>query len=100
MAAAVVGNSSSGIIEVPAFGIPTVNIGARQRGRLAADSVLNCEPNAKAIGLALQQALSREFAEASKKTVNPYGQGTAAEAIVNVLKRFDGAFHKSFHNLS
>lgn len=100
MAAAVVGNSSSGIIEVPAFGIPTVNIGARQKGRLAADSVLHCEPNSKAIELALQQALSSECAEASKKTVNPYGQGNAAEAIVNVLERFDGAFHKSFHNLS
>lgn len=100
MAAAVVGNSSSGIIEVPTFGIPTVNIGARQKGRLAAGSVLHCEPNTKAIELGLQQALSNEFAEASKETVNPYGQGNTAEAIVNVLARFDGASHKSFHNLS
>lgn len=99
-ATAVVGNSSSGIIEVPAFGIPTVNIGTRQKGRLAADSVLHCEPNSNAIELAIRQALSPEFAEASKTVINPYGQGNAAEAIVNVLERFDGAFHKSFHNLS
>lgn len=100
MSAAVVGNSSSGIIEVPAFGVPTVNIGARQKGRLAADSVLHCEPNSKAIEGALQRALSPEFAAASKETVNPYGQGNAAAAIMDVLERFDGAFHKSFHNLS
>lgn len=100
MAAAVVGNSSSGIIEVPAFGIPTVNIGVRQKGRLAADSVLHCEPSATAIEYALRQALSPEFAAASKNTANPYGQGNAAEAIVHVLERFDGTFHKSFHDLS
>lgn len=100
MASAVVGNSSSGIIEVPAFGIPTVNIGVRQKGRLAADSVLHCEPNAEAIERALHQALSYEFAEISKKTVNPYGQGSVAEAIVSVLEHFDGALHKSFHDLS
>lgn len=100
MAAAVVGNSSSGIIEVPAFGIPTVNIGARQKGRLAADSVLHCEPTAESIGLALHQALSDEFAEISKMAVNPYGQGNASEAIVNVLEHFDEPIHKSFHDLS
>ncbi|MDE3740190.1 UDP-N-acetylglucosamine 2-epimerase [Pseudomonas resinovorans] len=99
-AAAVVGNSSSGIIEVPAFGIPTVNIGARQTGRLAADSVLHCEANCAAIERALHQALSDEFAEISKKAVNPYGQGNAAEAIVSVLEHFDGTLHKSFHDLS
>ena len=100
MADAVVGNSSSGIIEVPAFGIPTVNIGARQKGRLAADSVLHCDPTAESIGLALHQALSDEFAEISKMAVNPYGQGNASEAIVNVLEHFDEPIHKSFHDLS
>jgi UDP-hydrolysing UDP-N-acetyl-D-glucosamine 2-epimerase len=100
MASAVVGNSSSGIIEVPAFGIPTVDIGVRQKGRLAADSVLHCEPNADAIERTLRQALSKEFAEACKTTVNPYGQGNAAEAIMNVLENYDGTFHKSFHDLS
>lgn len=100
MASAVVGNSSSGIIEVPAFGIPTVNIGVRQKGRLAADSVLHCEPTTSSIEQALRQALSKEFEDACKKTVNPYGQGNAAEAIMNVLESYDGTFHKSFHDLS
>lgn len=100
MAAAVVGNSSSGIIEVPSFGIPSVDIGDRQHGRLAADSVLHCEPNAIAIEQAIRRALSNDFAEVSKKTVNPYGQGNAAEAIVRVLENFDGAPHKSFYDLS
>lgn len=100
MASAVVGNSSSGIIEVPSFGIPTIDIGVRQKGRLAADSVLHCEPNTASIEQALRQALSREFADSCKSTVNPYGQGNAAEAIVNVLENDDGAFYKSFHDLS
>lgn len=100
MASAVVGNSSSGIIEVPAFGIPTVDIGVRQKGRLAADSVLHCEPNAASIEHTLRQALSKEFAEVCKTTVNPYGQGNAAEAIMNVLENYDGTFYKSFHDLS
>lgn len=100
MASAVVGNSSSGVIEVPAFGIPTVDIGVRQKGRLAADSVLHCEPTTSAIEQALRQALSKEFAGACKKTVNPYGQGNAAEAIMSVLESYDGTFHKSFHDLS
>jgi len=100
MAAAVVGNSSSGIIEVPSFGISSVNIGVRQQGRLAADSVLHCQPRAEAIERALRKALSPEFAEASKKAANPYGQGNAAAVIVNVLERFDGTFHKSFYDLS
>jgi UDP-hydrolysing UDP-N-acetyl-D-glucosamine 2-epimerase len=100
LADAVVGNSSSGIIEVPAFGIPTVNIGARQKGRLAADSVLNCAAEAGAIKSALRKALTQEFAQLCKHTINPYGTGNAAQSIVNVLEQFDGIFHKSFHDLS
>lgn len=100
MASAVVGNSSSGIIEVPAFGVPTINIGVRQKGRLAADSVLHCEPTIASIEEAIRQALSKEFADACKKTVNPYGNGNAVEAIMKVLENYDGAFNKSFHDLS
>ncbi|WP_223523282.1 UDP-N-acetylglucosamine 2-epimerase [Pseudomonas sp. BF-RE-24] len=100
MASAVVGNSSSGIIEVPAFGIPTVNIGVRQKGRLAADSVLHCEPNGSSIAQAIQKALTPEFTVACKTTVNPYGNGKAAEAILKVLESYDGASHKSFYDLS
>ncbi|PWB36022.1 UDP-N-acetylglucosamine 2-epimerase (hydrolyzing) [Pseudomonas sp. SDI] len=100
LADAVVGNSSSGIIEVPAFGIPTVNIGARQDGRLAADSVLNCKPEPAAIEAALRQALSGEFAALCKQASNPYGAGDAARSIVGVLERFDISHSKSFHDLS
>lgn len=100
LAAVVVGNSSSGIIEVPAFGIPTVNIGARQQGRLSADSVLHCVADVGAIESAIRKALMKEFAELSKYAINPYGKGNASQCIVKVLERFDGIFHKTFHDLS
>jgi UDP-N-acetylglucosamine 2-epimerase (non-hydrolysing) len=99
-AAAVLGNSSSGIIEVPAFGVPTVNVGVRQQGRLAASSILHCEPTRDAIAEALKVALSEEFASFCKGVVNPYGQGDAAKAITDVLEKYDGTFSKSFHDLS
>jgi len=99
LAAAVVGNSSSGIIEVPAFGIPTINIGSRQRGRLAAASVVNCEASVPAIRGALSTVLSKAFQKSCRNIVNPYGQGRAAESVVAVLKQFAGAVPKSFHDL-
>ncbi|NMY95213.1 UDP-N-acetylglucosamine 2-epimerase [Pseudomonas proteolytica] len=100
LASAVVGNSSSGIIEVPAFGVPTVNIGVRQKGRLAASSVLDCEPTAADIKRALDEAVSTQFAASCKTTINPYGQGNASEAIISVLENFDGTSNKSFYDLS
>ena len=100
MADGVVGNSSSGIIEVPAFGVPTVNVGSRQAGRLAAASVINCEPDARSIEAAIRRACSADFASDCKEVVNPYGAGNAAQSIVDVLERFDGTYHKSFHDLS
>lgn len=57
----VIGNSSSGIIEVPSFKIPTINIGDRQKGRIQASSVINCEPNKNDILEAIDKALSNEF---------------------------------------
>lgn len=99
-ATAVVGNSSSGIIEAPAFGIPTVNIGLRQLGRLAADSVLHCPPTASAIEQALIKALSQDFAKHCRNVLNPYGQGNAAAEIAKVLETHTGTFHKHFHDLS
>ena len=68
---AVMGNSSSGIIEVPSFGIPTINIGDRQRRRLHADSVISCSNNEEQIDIALQKALSPEFLDEIKKIKNP-----------------------------
>lgn len=99
LSAAVVGNSSSGIIEVPAFGVPSVNIGARQQGRLAADSVLHCDALASSISEALLTALNDAFVERCRHVSNPYGQGRAAADTVAVLERFVGATPKTFHDL-
>ncbi|MCU1733993.1 MULTISPECIES: UDP-N-acetylglucosamine 2-epimerase [unclassified Pseudomonas] len=99
LADAVVGNSSSGIIEVPAFAVPTVNIGARQDGRLAAESILHCKAQADAIEGTLREALSEEFAEVCKRAVNPYGAGNASHSIASVLERFDMNPNKSFQDL-
>lgn len=99
LAHAVVGNSSSGIIEVPAFHVPTVNIGQRQRGRLAAESVLHCGSTTEAIKNALSKALSESFRTFCRTVTNPYGQGCAASSIVEVLEQFTGANSKTFHDL-
>lgn len=98
-AAAVIGNSSSGIIEAPAFGVPTVNIGARQTGRLAAKSVLNCAPNVQSIRHAISKALSPDFKSSCHGVANPYGGGNAAQQIVRLLEETRGPFHKHFHDL-
>lgn len=78
---AVVGNSSSGLYEVPSFGKPTVDIGDRQKGRLRAGSVIHCEPRADDIAKAIREALAKDCSG----TVNPYGDGDSAEKIANIL---------------
>jgi len=83
---AVVGNSSSGIIEAPSFGIPTINIGDRQKGRLMAKSIINCAPQAKQICNAIKKAFSPKFVKFCKTVNNPYGKGNAAEKIYRVIK--------------
>jgi UDP-hydrolysing UDP-N-acetyl-D-glucosamine 2-epimerase len=90
-AGAVVGNSSSGIVEAPAFGIVTVNIGDRQKGRVRAESVIDCEPTAAAISAALEKALSPAFAAVARSVVNPYGDGLACERVAKVLLETDFA---------
>ena len=84
-AAAVVGNSSSGIIEVPILGVPSVDIGDRQAGRLRPASVIHVEPTAGAIIPAVLQATSEEFRSLAAGSGNPYGDGHTAERIVKVL---------------
>lgn len=98
-AAAMIGNSSSGLIEAPSFGVPTVNIGIRQQGRLAAESVIHCQPDSKSIQDAISRATSPAFIEFSKTVINPYGQGNAAGRIVDVLERHQGSFKKRFCDL-
>lgn len=84
-ASLVMGNSSSGLIEVPTFHIPTVNIGDRQKGRLMAESVISCEPTADAITDAISKALSDEFRKKIQTVKNPYGEGNTSDKIVNIL---------------
>jgi UDP-N-acetylglucosamine 2-epimerase (non-hydrolysing)/GDP/UDP-N,N'-diacetylbacillosamine 2-epimerase (hydrolysing) len=98
---AVVGNSSSGIIEVPSFGIPTLNIGDRQKGRLAADSVHHCGTLESEITHSLSQILQKESLEAAKRTVNPYEKEGTVGTIVKVLKGYplEHLVQKSFYNL-
>ncbi len=77
----VMGNSSSGIIETPAFHIPTVNIGDRQKGRLQSDSIINCGSTMDEIVPAIRVALSDDHKKRCKAVVSPYGDGHAAEKI-------------------
>jgi UDP-N-acetylglucosamine 2-epimerase (non-hydrolysing) len=98
-AAAVVGNSSSGIIEAPTFRVPTVNIGVRQLGRLAADSVLHCSPSTDHILDTIAKAVSPGFVQFCATVINPYGQGDAAKQIVVVIESHCGPFHKHFYDI-
>ena len=77
----VLGNSSSGIIETPAFRIPTVNIGDRQRGRLQSESTVNCGSSEAEIVAAIRTALSPEHRKKCETVVSPYGSGNAGERI-------------------
>lgn len=83
---AVVGNSSSGIIETPSFGIPTVNIGDRQKGRERANSVIDTQPDCEAIAASIKKAVSLEFQDFCKSVKNVYGEGKTTLGIMSVLK--------------
>jgi GDP/UDP-N,N'-diacetylbacillosamine 2-epimerase (hydrolysing) len=86
--AMVMGNSSSGLVEAPSFGVPTINIGDRQKGRLQAESVINCQPICEEIEKAVTLALSESFKEKARNTINPYGDGNTSGKIVQVLQEF------------
>lgn len=86
LATAVVGNSSSGILEAPSFPTPTVNIGPRQDGRIFAPSVVLCEPTQASISGALQQVTSKEFTDALGAVTNPLGGPGAAKKILSVIE--------------
>lgn len=79
----VLGNSSSGIIETPAFRVPTVNIGDRQRGRLQSESTINCGTTTKDIVYAIKTAMSDDFKDICKNVVSPYGDEHAAKQIAD-----------------
>jgi len=86
---AVVGNSSSGLLEAPSFKIGTINIGDRQKGRIMAESVINCTPEKGSIGLALNELYTKTFKKMVKNVKNPYDQGNASTRIVNIIKSVD-----------
>jgi len=100
-ATAVIGNSSSGIIEAPSFKVPTVNIGDRQKGRIQADSTLNCLPDANAIQKAINHAISTAFREGLSGISNPYDRPGTCAAIVESLEKTDilSITKKTFHDL-
>lgn len=97
---AVVGNSSSGILEVPSFKKATVNIGDRQRGRLSAASVIDCEPTRASIAAALSRALSSDFQDDLRHVRSPYGEPGASDRIVSTIRDFPlaGLTKKAFYD--
>jgi len=97
----VIGNSSSGLAEVPSFRKGTVNIGDRQRGRLLAASVINCEPTRQSITAAVEKLYSLDFQKGLSKVTNPYGDGGASEKVVEIIKNhvLDGMVKKAFYDL-
>jgi len=98
---AVVGNSSSGLLEAPSFKIGTVNIGDRQKGRARAESVIDCPPFEKDILSAIDRVCSESFQSDLEYVANPYGKGGACKKIVKVLKCYalDGVLKKTFYDL-
>lgn len=98
----VVGNSSSGLAEVPSFHKGTVNIGDRQRGRLKAESVIDCSPERESIAGALRTLYSPEFQAQLATVRNPYGEGGASEKVVRVLQEYplDTLLKKTFYDLA
>lgn len=99
---AVMGNSSSGIIEVPSFQIPTVDIGERQKGRVHAESVIHCGTEKNEIETAFEKALSSEFREKIKDVKNPYEGTNTSDKIIDVIKQYLNqgiALKKSFYNI-
>lgn len=103
-AAFVLGNSSSGLMEAPSFKIPTINVGNRQKGRIKADSVIDCQTESQDIIQAVKYAMSDSFKEHIVNCVNPYGDGNTTKKIVQIVKdelmNKDMNLQKKFYDLS
>lgn len=99
---AVVGNSSSGLIEAPSFRIGTINIGDRQKGRIKASSVIDCLPLRNEITKAIRRLYSTEFRESLRGVTNPYGTGGSSKKIAGVLRTMSltSLLKKQFNDLS
>lgn len=100
LCSAVIGNSSSGIVEAPVFGIPTINIGNRQKGRLRVKSIIDCGESSMAIADALKCGISKNFLRQIKGQDTHYGSGDASRNIVQILKSvdLDALVTKSFYD--
>ena len=98
----VIGNSSSGIIEAPSFKKATINIGDRQQGRIKAKSVISCKPEKASIIKSIRVAISDEFQNLLKGTLNPYGQGNSSEKILEVITNtsLNKLLKKKFYNIT
>lgn len=98
---ATIGNSSSGLIEAPSLGVGTINIGDRQKGRIKAESVIDCAPRREAIAAALDRLYSPEFRAILPGVQNPYGSAGASRKIVEVLSHYPlgGILKKRFHDV-
>lgn len=97
-AAVVAGNSSSGVVETPTFGVPAVNIGQRQAGRPLCANVLCCPAQAPAIEAALRRALTPAFAAAAKAAQSPYNGGDTSGRMVQILRTYDFSKPKIFYD--
>ena len=97
----VLGNSSSGLLEVPSFKKTTINIGDRQKGRARASSVIDVRPVKEEILAAIKRAYSKEFEQTLKDTINPYDGGNPSKKMVKILKeiKLDGILKKKFYDI-
>ena len=99
----VLGNSSSGLVEAPSFHIPTINIGDRQKGRIQAESVINCQPEFSSIVAAMETALSESFKARIRNIDNPYGKGDTSKMVAAIVERFlfekDIQLKKTFYDI-
>jgi GDP/UDP-N,N'-diacetylbacillosamine 2-epimerase (hydrolysing) len=98
---AVVGNSSSGLLEVPSFKIGTIDIGDRQKGRIKTDSIISCKPTKESIDSAFERLYSKDFQHIVNNVENPYGKGGASHEITRIIKgvNLDNIVKKSFYDL-
>ena len=97
----VIGNSSSGLLEVPSFKKGTINIGDRQKGRVKAKSVIDCSPTKESITQAIRRMYSDQFSKVIKLTINPYGNGGASDKIVETIENIslDDIIIKEFYDI-
>lgn len=98
---AVIGNSSSGLLEVPSFGIPTLDIGNRQKGRIAAESVVHCGTSIAEIEAGFEALFSERIQNVARLRKNPYEREGTTNRILSILKSYplQGLVQKSFYNL-